>query len=426
MNPTLYHRSPWMTITLAEAAADSAVPAVRSTGTGVKGYKADILLNGPIGQWDYAADSMKEGRRLLKEEVRKELSALAGLGAAEITVEINSLGGSFQHAIAIHDYLAQFPGKVTTRVIGMTASAATVVAQAGRVRQISANALYLIHRSGPPYGYANAANAVELRAAADGYETLDRQMSAIYAKRSGAKEADVWAVMNEDNGNGRWMTADHAKELGLVDEIFEPVAAAASVAVPGADLADAVAAAHLPPLPGALGTPNSGSAHEPLGRAAFPASEQSASQVTGAAGVAASTSRAQHPTGAQPVKITAAQATTLKARFGADFAFAAITGDMEYAAALEQGSEAQAAALATAQGQLTTLATERDQARAEAKTAKDALATAKAGLADPLAASDPKNPPADPKSAAAQAAAAAEAKADAEKLKGLVAAANAQ
>ena len=414
---TLYHRSPWMTITLAECAADSgqpsAVPAVRST------YRADILLNGPIGQWDYAADTMKEGRRLLKEEVRKELSALAGLGAAEITVEITSLGGSFQHAIAIHDYLAQFPGNVTTRVIGMTASAATIVAQAGRVRQISANALYLIHRSGPPYGYANAANAVELRAAADGYETLDRQMSAIYAKRSGKAEADLWAVMNEDNGNGRWLTADRAKELGLVDEIFEPMAASASAAAaPVADLADAVAAAHLPPLPVALGTPLSRAALEPNRSSAFPGSEQSASQVTGAADGAAKHKEVPR------MKITAAQANILKARFGADFAFAAMTGDMEYAEAIEKGSESQAASLTEARAQLTTLTGERDQARAEAKTATAALAAAKAGLQDPLAASDPRNPPADPKAADAKAKAETEAAADKAKMDTLVAAAS--
>lgn len=429
MNITLYHRSPWMTISLAEASAGGTGGSSGSSGSGGKGYRADILINGPIGQWDYSADSYKEGRRLLKEEIRKELAALAGLSAREIVVEITSLGGNVQHALAIHDYLAQFPGTVITRVIGMTASSATVVAQAGNRREISANALYLIHRAGPPYGYAQGANAVELRAAADGYEVLDKRMLAIYAKRSGKTETDIWAVMNEDNGNGRWMDADRAKALGLVDEVFEPMPATAAAAHPDqADaaaqaqaMAEAVAAAHLPPLPERSTSVPAAAAGASHSRVPDRHSEQTRQQVDGAASVAAGAQST--PPGDNAVKITADQVKTLTARFGAEAALAAVTDDLDYAQALDRASEAQAKALVDTRQQLGDVTAERDTLKGENDTLKKQVADGKAGLQDPLKPSDPKNPPAAP-DAEAKAKTEAEAKADAEKMAELVAAAN--
>jgi ATP-dependent protease ClpP protease subunit len=358
---------------------------------------AHLRIDGPVGQFDYSADSYKDSRRLLKEEVAKELAALAALKVAAITVDINSLGGSFAHALAIHDYLAQFPGQVTTRVVGMTASAATIIAQAGKVREISANALYLIHRCGNP----TEGNAVAHRRAADTFETFDRTMAAIYAKRGGAKEADIWATMNQADGQGAWMTAPQALALGLADVIFEPTDAAAVAAwTPSAAV---IATACLPPVPDAV-------ANVP--------SEQTEQAVANTPNVPKPEAGAP-----APMKLTTEQIKSLQARFGAEHAVAAAVGDLDYPTAVDQGVETLAKAMADVRAQLAANATAQTASLAEIATLKKQILDAKAGLDDPLAANAAKNPPpgADAKAKADADATAAQ---DAKELAELVASAN--
>lgn len=385
----LYHQSPWMRVMLATAGAKR---------------RAEILIEGYIGyDWEKSAKGKRQNQA---DALRAELKAIAALETDEIDVRINSPGGSVAHGIAIHDLLAAAKADVTTTVEGMTASAATVIAQAGKTRRMSANALYLVHRvSVGAWG-----NIHDIELGAKDAKAMDERLAAIYAKRSGRKPDDVLALMDRANGRGEWLSADQAKDAGLIDEAVEPREMAAAV-----DL-DAVAALDLPPVPAAY-----------IGRfsaAPPPAAEQTAHPMNTAAGVAAEGKQPPSPKGQDPMKLTAAQARTLQERFGAEFALAAVTEDMEYAVALEKGSEAQAKAAADARAQLAVVTQERDAAQAKAKTAEDALAAAKAGLKDPLQPSEPKNPPADPKSAEAQAKAAAEAQADKEKLDALVAAAN--
>ena len=62
-------------------------------------------------------------------------------------VDIRSTGGDVNDALLIHDALCSLDAHITTRCYGYTASAATIIAQAASpgCREISANALYLIH-----------------------------------------------------------------------------------------------------------------------------------------------------------------------------------------------------------------------------------------------------------------------------------------
>ena len=65
----------------------------------------------------------------------------------QIVVDIRSTGGDVNDALLIHDALCSLDAHITTRCYGYTASAATIIAQAASpgCREISANALYLIH-----------------------------------------------------------------------------------------------------------------------------------------------------------------------------------------------------------------------------------------------------------------------------------------
>ncbi len=145
------------------------------------------------------------------------MQRIAEIDAPEVVVNIRSTGGDVNDALLIHDALRQLPGRVTTRCYGYTASAATIIAQAaseGR-REISANALYLIHTS----ICATEGNAAELSGKLDLLRQTDRRLAEIYAARSGRTAEEFETLMAENNGNGRWLSPEETVAAGLADTI---------------------------------------------------------------------------------------------------------------------------------------------------------------------------------------------------------------
>jgi len=184
--------------------------------------EAVIDIDGEIGWVSYDGE---EWTWNTKQAIKKKLKEISKLNAKKIIVNISSLGGFVDEGLAIHDILAQHPAEIETRVIGMTASAATIVAQAGDIRKISDNALYLIHKSwGMAIGNENLFNQ-----AIEDLKKMDERILSIYAKRSGKDEKTFKKLMNEYDGSGKWIDAEEAEEFGLIDEIFEPMKAVAAV-----------------------------------------------------------------------------------------------------------------------------------------------------------------------------------------------------
>jgi ATP-dependent protease ClpP protease subunit len=210
MPKNLIHETPWLSISEIVDKKDKEVT-------------VEIDITGIIGGsfWEEDnADSINT-----KEKMRKELKAIAELKANRIIVNIDSPGGSVAHGLSIHDLLAQHSAKKTTRVIGMTASIATVIAQVGDERQISDNALILVHKAS--YGLLGMFNANDLKVYLEDLETIDKKILNLYEKRTGKSTDEIGELMNVNNGQGKWLDSKEAKELGLVDEIFEPTKAAA-------------------------------------------------------------------------------------------------------------------------------------------------------------------------------------------------------
>jgi ATP-dependent Clp protease protease subunit len=200
-----------------------------------KTNEATIEIDGDIGE-DWWSGSSENTVKAVKDKLKE----IANLKAKKIIVNINSLGGDVSHGLGIHDILAQHEAEIETNVQGLTASAATIIAQAGDVRKMSDNALYLIHQ---PWSIF-LSNVTELEQDLENMRTINDRLVAIYTKRSGKSEDEIRALMNENNGNGKWISADDAKEIGLIDEIYEPMKAAALVL--SSDVKNAL---HLPDLP---------------------------------------------------------------------------------------------------------------------------------------------------------------------------------
>lgn len=182
--------------------------------------EATIDIDGFIGQ-DWWVDNDKQNT---KERLKAELKAIAGIKADTITVNINSYGGDINHGISIHDLLVEHPARVITKINGMTASAATLIALAGDERRMSDNALALIHISSTwAWGNIN-----EFKVAIQDMEAVNERAANMYAKVGNKPAEEYMDIMNENNGRGRWMDADEMLDLGLITDKYEPLKMAAA------------------------------------------------------------------------------------------------------------------------------------------------------------------------------------------------------
>lgn len=163
--------------------------------------KATIRIYGEIGGiWG-----------VTEEDFAQELDEVT---APNIEVQISSPGGSAFSGVAIYNALRNHDSRVTTRVDGVAASAASVVVQAGDTRQMSEHAQMMIHEA---WGLV-LGNASEMREMAD---LLDRQtdnIAGIYASRSGRSQEEFRQKMVDET----WFTDEEAIANGLADEILSP------------------------------------------------------------------------------------------------------------------------------------------------------------------------------------------------------------
>lgn len=175
--------------------------------------EAVIEIYGQIGYEGWTREEDENTARLMSEE----LNRIKSLNAKHITVRINSLGGDVNHALAIHDMLAEHPAAVTTQINGLCASAATIIAMAGTERKMSRNALFLIHQCS---AYIGRANEERLAQELETQKTVNGRMLDIYHTTCKGKEAEIADLLKANNGQGRWLTATEAKDLGFVTDIY--------------------------------------------------------------------------------------------------------------------------------------------------------------------------------------------------------------
>lgn len=142
------------------------------------------------------------------------VAELDAVTAPKMRVEINSPGGDVFDGIAIYNALRNHPAHVTTRIDGLAASIASVIAQAGDHRVMLGASQMMIHNA---WGLAVG----DTQDHADMAELLEQQdgvIAGIYAQRSGQSVDHFRALMSAET----WLTTDAAVEHGLADEVIEP------------------------------------------------------------------------------------------------------------------------------------------------------------------------------------------------------------
>ena len=178
-----------------------------------------IDIEGTIGVPEENQFEDASSRVATFEAFRREVKQITEVAAKSVVVNIRSTGGDVNDALLIYDALRDLDAHITTRCYGYTASAATIIAQAANegCREISSNALYLIHNS----TCSIDGNSASLDARAELLRKTDEQLANLYALHSGGDAEMYAALMAENNGEGRWLTAEEAIEAGLADCIIE-------------------------------------------------------------------------------------------------------------------------------------------------------------------------------------------------------------
>ena len=134
----------------------------------------------------------------------------------EISLYINSPGGVVSAALAIYDTMQFIKPDVSTLCIGQAASAGSLLLCAGAAgkRKCLPHATVMIHQV--LGGYQGQAADIEIHAKET--RRINALVNGIISKHSGRTVEDLHKDMDRDY----FMTADHALEYGIVDEIIMP------------------------------------------------------------------------------------------------------------------------------------------------------------------------------------------------------------
>lgn len=146
-------------------------------------------------------------------------AALRSIGSRDVTALINSPGGDFFEGLAIYNLLREHPHKITVKVVGLAASAASVIAMAGDEIQVAKSGFLMIHNAWSIV----IGNRHDLRSAADVMDQFDASMADLYAAAAGIDVKEAAAMMDAET----WMNGQAAVDAGFAtallpaDEIVE-------------------------------------------------------------------------------------------------------------------------------------------------------------------------------------------------------------
>lgn len=148
------------------------------------------------------------GDEITPANFKAELAKHSG----NVTVWINSPGGDCFAASQIYTMLKNHSGKITVKIDGIAASAASVVAMAGDEVLISPTGMLMIHN---PMTVA-AGNRQAMEKAIDLLEEVKQSIINAYETKSSLSRAKISQLMDDET----WLNAKKAKQMGFVDGIL--------------------------------------------------------------------------------------------------------------------------------------------------------------------------------------------------------------
>ena len=164
--------------------------------------ETELIFNGPI------SDETWWGDEITPAMFRDELAKING----NLTVWLNSPGGDCFSASQIYTMLKNHKGKVTVKIDGIAASAASVVAMAGDETLIAPTGMLMIHN---PMTFASG-NKSDMEKAIAVLEEVKESIINAYVRKTGLSRNKISKLMDEET----WMNAEKSLQLGFVDGIL--------------------------------------------------------------------------------------------------------------------------------------------------------------------------------------------------------------
>ncbi|KLC04465.1 peptidase [Xanthomonas perforans] len=143
---------------------------------------------------------------------RRVAGALRAMGKGPVTVNVNSPGGDMFEGLAIYNLLREHDGEITVKVLGLAASAASIIAMAGDTVQIARAGFLMIHNA----WVMAVGNRNDLIEVADTLKPFDDAMASIYAARTGQDRKSMAKLMDAET----WIGGEAAIEDGFADELL--------------------------------------------------------------------------------------------------------------------------------------------------------------------------------------------------------------
>ena len=147
--------------------------------------------------------------------IAKQLQVLAAEDPdADITLYINSPGGSITAGMVIYDTIQLIPNDVTTIAMGLAASMGQFLLCAGAAgkRYATPNTRIMMHQ--PLGGIGGTASDIKIQA--EQMLFIKKRMAQLIAEHTG----QTLETIEADSDRDRWFTAEDAKTYGLIDHVY--------------------------------------------------------------------------------------------------------------------------------------------------------------------------------------------------------------
>ena len=166
--------------------------------------RGDIINNDDSWYYDWFGDSYTSPK-IISEKLKEA-------NGQDVIVSINSPGGDVFSASEIYTDLKEYKGKVITKILGIAASAASVIAMAGNEVKISPTAQIMIHNV---YTYTSG-DYRDMKHISETLKNANNSIANAYIDKTGKTREEILNLMDDET----YLTAQKAKELGFVDEIL--------------------------------------------------------------------------------------------------------------------------------------------------------------------------------------------------------------
>jgi len=200
-------------ISIEEARKDAAVSELnRAANAAAYKQKAEYDFNRGYFEFDDDVNSLSVGSLLGSLRVYSRLYP-----KADITIEMNTGGGSIIEGFRLFDELLRFRKEghfITIRVRGMAASMGAVILQAASKREVGPSAFVMIHRA----AFGAMGKAYEIEDELEFVKMLEARIKDIFADASGrpASDFDTLFTARKD----QWFSAKQSLQAGLADSII--------------------------------------------------------------------------------------------------------------------------------------------------------------------------------------------------------------